>query len=137
MWFPGRSRRLVWEDRIVIDDHNRHCVFCQIGRHEAPGEFVYEDESVFVIKDRFPKAPIHLLVIPRKHVTRIDALTSADDGMLVHLFEVVRLIAAQNHLEAGYRVIINSGAEAGQTVQHLHIHIIAGKCLGFHGDVAL
>jgi diadenosine tetraphosphate (Ap4A) HIT family hydrolase len=121
----------------MMDHQDRECIFCKIGRHEAAAEFVYEDDSVFVIKDRFPKAPVHLLVIPRKHIARIDALTADDDGLIVHLFEVVRLIAAQNHLDAGYRVIINSGAEAGQTVQHLHIHVIAGKCLGFQGDVSL
>lgn len=121
----------------MMDHQDRECIFCKIGRHEATAEFVYEDESVFVIKDRFPKAPVHLLVIPRKHIERIDALTADDNALIVHLFEVVRLIAARNHLEAGYRVIINSGAEAGQSVQHLHIHVIAGKCLGFKGDVSL
>jgi histidine triad (HIT) family protein len=112
------------------------CIFCRISRHEAPAEYVYEDETVFVIKDRFPKAPVHLLVIPRKHIARIDALSTGDDGLIVHLFEVVRLIAARYRLEAGYRVIINSGADSGQTVLHLHVHIVAGKCLGFREDVA-
>jgi histidine triad (HIT) family protein len=121
----------------VTDDRERDCIFCRIGRREAPAEFVYEDETVFVIKDRFPKAPVHLLVIPRKHISRIDALTTDDNGLVVHLFEVIRLVAAECHLEAGYRVIINSGTEAGQTVSHLHVHIIAGKCLGFRGDVPL
>lgn len=121
----------------MTDISDQGCVFCRISRHEAPAEYLYEDETVFVIKDRFPKAPIHLLVIPRKHIDRIDALTTVDDGLIVHLFEIVRLIAAEYHLEAGYRVIINSGAEGGQTVHHLHVHIIAGKCLGFRGDVPL
>lgn len=115
----------------------RDCVFCHIGRHEAPADYVYEDDTVFVIKDRFPKAPVHLLVIPRKHIARIDLLGTADNDLIVHLFDVIRLIAAEHHLEAGYRVIINSGPAAGQTVSHLHIHIIAGKCLGFRGDVPL
>ena len=112
------------------------CIFCRISRQEAPAEYVYEDETVFVIEDRFPKAPVHLLVIPRKHIARIDALSSGDNGLIVHLFEVVRLVAAAYHLEAGYRVIINSGADGGQTVSHLHVHIIAGKCLGFREDAA-
>ncbi|HWQ21576.1 MAG TPA: HIT domain-containing protein [Clostridia bacterium] len=119
------------------DACERDCIFCNIGRHAAPAEYVYEDETVFVIKDRFPKAPVHLLVIPRKHVTRIDALDAEDDTLIVHLFEVIRLIAAKYHLEEGYRVIINSGAGSGQTVPHLHVHIVAGKCLGSREDVAL
>jgi len=118
----------------MMDTNERDCIFCRISRKEAPAEYVYEDETVFVIKDRFPKAPVHLLVIPRKHIPRIDALSSGDDGLIVHVFEVVRLVAARYHLEAGYRVIINSGAEGGQTVPHLHLHMIAGKCLGFRED---
>ena len=121
----------------MMSANEQDCVFCRIGRHEAPAEYVYEDETVFVIKDRFPKAPLHLLVIPRKHIARIDALSTEDNGLIVHLFEVVRLIAVKYHLEAGYRVIINSGAEGGQTVSHLHVHIIAGKCLGSREDAAL
>ncbi len=115
----------------MTDRSEQECIFCRIGRHEAPAEFVYEDETAFVIKDRFPKAPVHLLVIPRKHISRIDALTDDDNDLIVHLFKVVRMIAVKYQLEAGYRVIINSGADAGQTVSHLHIHVIAGKCLGF------
>ena len=121
----------------MTDMNERDCVFCSVGRHEAPAEYVYEDETVFVIKDRFPKAPLHLLVIPRKHIARIDALSTEDNGLIIHLFEVVRLIAVTYHLEAGYRVTINSGAQGGQTVSHLHVHIIAGKCLGFREDAAL
>lgn len=121
----------------MIDVHEQECVFCRISRREAPAEYVYEDETVFVIKDRYPKAPVHLLVIPRKHIARIDALSTEDNQLIVHLFEVVRLMAITYHLEAGYRVIINSGAQGGQSVLHLHVHIIAGKCLGFGGDMAL
>ena len=121
----------------MMDASEQDCIFCHIGRHEAPAEYVYEDETVFVIKDRFPKAPVHLLVIPRKHIARIDALGTRDNDLIVHLFDVVRLIAARYHLEAGYRVIINSGSESGQTVPHLHMHIMAGRCLGSREDGAL
>jgi len=121
----------------MIDAKEQGCAFCRISRHEAPAEYVYEDQTVFVIKDRFPKAPIHLLVIPRKHIARIDALGTENNRLVVHLFEVIRLIAVKYHLESGYRVIINSGAEGGQTVSHLHVHLIAGRCLGFREDAAL
>ncbi len=107
------------------------CVFCRIERHEIPAQFVYEDEYVFVIKDRAPKAPVHLLVIPRKHIMRIDTLQPEDDRLLVHIFEVIRHLVAEYHLEAGYRVVINSGRDGGQTVPHLHVHILAGKHLEF------
>jgi diadenosine tetraphosphate (Ap4A) HIT family hydrolase len=121
----------------MTDKEERDCIFCRIGRHEAPAEFVYEDETVFVIKDRFPKAPVHLLVIPRKHIARIDTLTTDDDGLIVHLFEVIRVIAVRYQLQPGYRVIINSGTDAGQTVPHLHVHVIAGRCVGFGGTTPL
>ncbi|MHB8106705.1 MAG: HIT domain-containing protein [Candidatus Cryosericum sp.] len=121
----------------MTDMSERDCVFCRVGRHEAPAEYVYDDETVFVIKDQFPKAPFHVLVIPHKHIARIDALSAEDDKLIVHVFEVIRLIAIKFHLEAGYRVMINSGAEGGQTVSHLHIHIMAGRCLGSREDAAL
>ena len=121
----------------MTNTDEQDCIFCRVGRHEAPAQYVYEDETVFVIKDRFPKAPLHLLLIPRKHIARIDALSAEDDQLVVHLFEVIRLIAVKYRLEAGYRVIINSGAEGGQTIPHLHVHVVAGKCLGLNGDASL
>ena len=106
------------------------CLFCRIGRHEAPAEYVYEDDTVFVIRDRFPKAPVHLLVIPRQHIDRIDSLTGTDKDLVLHLLEVVQLVARRLQLQDGYRIIINSGARGGQTIQYLHVHILAGGCLG-------
>ena len=91
----------------MMSANEQNCVFCRVGRHEAPAEYVYEDETVFVIKDRFPKAPVHLLVITRKHIARIDALGTEDNGLVVNILEVVSLIAVKYNLEAGYSVIIN------------------------------
>ncbi|HOV50450.1 MAG TPA: HIT domain-containing protein [Candidatus Cryosericum sp.] len=113
------------------------CLFCRIGHHQAPAEYVYEDDTVFVIKDRFPKAPIHLLVIPRRHIDRIDSLGADDASLVLHLLEVVQLMARRLQLQDGYRVIVNSGARGGQTIQHLHIHILAGSCLGPGADRSL
>lgn len=115
----------------MTDTDTSDCIFCRIGRHEAPAEFLYEDDHLFVIRDRFPKAPVHLLVIPRKHIACIDALTEGDDDLVAHIFEVIRFVAARYRLESGYRVIINSGPGAGQTVSHLHVHLIAGASIGF------
>ena len=113
------------------------CLFCRIGRHQAAAEFVYEDDTVFVINDRFPKAPVHLLVIPRQHIDRIDSLGADDAELVLHLLEVVQLMARRLQLQDGYRVIVNSGARGGQTIQHLHIHILAGSCLGPGADRSL
>jgi diadenosine tetraphosphate (Ap4A) HIT family hydrolase len=113
------------------------CLFCRIGRHQATAEYVYEDDTVFVIKDRFPKAPVHLLVIPRQHIDRIDSLGVDDAKLVLHLLEVVQLMARRLQLQDGYRIVINSGARGGQTIQHLHIHILAGSCLGPGADGSL
>ena len=107
------------------------CVFCSISGHASPAEFIYEDETVFVINDRFPKAPIHLLAIPRKHIASLQELTADDAGLLAHLVEVIQRVTQNLGVEDGYRVIVNVGADGGQTISHLHLHVIAGRCLGF------
>lgn len=113
------------------------CLFCRIGRHQAVAEYVYEDDTVFVINDRFPKAPVHLLVIPRQHIDRIDSLGADDAELVLHLLEVVQLMARRLQLQEGYRIVINSGARGGQTIQHLHVHILAGSCLSPGADRGL
>jgi histidine triad (HIT) family protein len=107
------------------------CVFCAISAHVSPAEFVYEDDTVIVIRDRFPKAPVHILAIPRKHIASLQELTGEDAVLLAHLVEVIQLVTKQLGVDNGYRVIINIGEDGGQTVTHLHVHVIAGRCLGF------
>lgn len=107
------------------------CIFCAISAHESPADFVYEDDTVIVIRDRSPKAPVHVLAIPRRHIASLQELTRDDAGLLAHLVEVIQLVTKRLGVDDGYRVIVNVGKDGGQTVSHLHLHVIAGRCLGF------
>ncbi len=106
------------------------CLFCKIAAGEIPSKKAYEDETVYAFHDIAPQAPVHILVIPKKHIESAQALTREDDALLAHLFEVARIIATENGLDkTGYRLITNVGADAGQSVPHLHLHLIGGKTL--------
>lgn len=103
------------------------CLFCKIAAGEIPSNKVYEDESVLAFRDINPQAPTHILVIPKSHVADSAAqITPENSAAVAHCFEVITKIAAQEGLDAGFRVITNAGAAAGQTVPHLHFHILAG-----------
>ena len=103
------------------------CLFCKIAAGEIPSNKVYEDESVLAFRDINPQAPTHILVIPKSHVADSAAqITPENSAAVAHCFEVIAKIAAQEGLDAGCRVITNAGAAAGQTVPHLHFHILAG-----------
>ena len=103
------------------------CLFCKIAAGEIPSNKVYEDESVLAFRDINPQAPTHILVIPKQHVADSAAqITEANSAAVAHCFEVIAKIAAQEGLSDGFRVITNSGHAAGQTVPHLHFHILAG-----------
>jgi histidine triad (HIT) family protein len=104
------------------------CVFCNIINKTTSADLVYEDSEVIVIRDIHPVAPVHLLVIPRRHIESLDALTPEDAELVKHLMYTVQKIARQViGPDPHYRTIINTGADAGQSVFHLHIHIIAGR----------
>ena len=106
------------------------CLFCKIAAGEIPPTTAYEDESVYAFYDIAPQAPVHILVIPKAHIESAQALTREDDALLGHMFEVARMIAVENGLDkTGYRLITNVGADAGQSVPHLHLHLIGGKML--------
>ena len=106
------------------------CLFCKIAAGEIPSRKAYEDETVYAFHDIAPQAPVHILIIPKRHIGSVQELTRADDALLGHMFEVARKIAAENGLdETGYRLITNIGADAGQSVPHLHLHLIGGKTL--------
>lgn len=103
------------------------CLFCKIAAGEIPSNKVYEDESVLAFRDINPQAPVHILVIPKAHIADSAAqITPENSATVAHCFEVISKIAAQEGLSAGFRVISNAGAAAGQTVPHLHFHILAG-----------
>jgi histidine triad (HIT) family protein len=98
--------------------------------HEKPAAIVYEDEHCLVIKDINPRAPVHLLVIPRKHISSLNEDLEPDEKLLGHLLTVTARAAKQHGIDGtGYRTVINTNAEGGQTVFHLHIHILGGRIL--------
>jgi len=101
-------------------------LFSKIIDGEIPAEFVYEDEHLVVIKDIFPKAPVHVLMIPRKPVVNLDDLTPEDEKLIGYMMMKIPEVAAELQLSDGYRTIINTGKGGGQEVFHLHIHILGG-----------
>ena len=109
-------------------------IFSRIIDGEIPGSFVYQDEHCVAIRDINPAAPVHVLVIPRKPIPSIADLAPEDHAIAGHLLMVVKKVAEQEGVaERGYRVVINAGDQGGQTVPHLHIHILGGKQLHGHG----
>jgi histidine triad (HIT) family protein len=106
------------------------CIFCQVAAHEKPAKILYEDEQCLVLQDINPKAPVHLLVIPRKHIRSLNEDLENDKALLGHLLAVAGRMAKEQEVDStGYRIVINTNAEAGQTVFHLHIHILGGRIL--------
>jgi histidine triad (HIT) family protein len=110
------------------------CLFCRIVAGEIPSERVYEDDRVIAIRDIQPAAPVHVLLIPREHVTSLAELEEGQREMAGHLLWGVAEVARREGVaERGYRTVINTGEEGGQTVSHLHVHLLAGKKLSGHG----
>ncbi len=105
------------------------CLFCKIIGGEIPSTKVYEDDSVLAFRDIAPMAPVHVLVIPKTHISSVAAITPENSAVVAHIFEVIAKIAKDEGLENGYRVVSNCGSDAGQTVPHLHFHILGGKPL--------
>lgn len=105
------------------------CLFCKIIAGDIPSTKVYEDETVFAFRDINPQAPTHILVIPKTHISGCNSVTADNSAVVAHIFEVIPQIAKAEGLVNGYRVVSNCGADAGQTVPHLHFHILGGKTL--------
>ena len=105
------------------------CLFCKIAAGDIPSTKVYEDETVYAFRDIAPMAPTHILVIPKAHIGSVNEITAENCGVVAHIFEVIPQIAAAEGLTGGYRVVSNCGTDAGQTVHHLHFHILGGKTL--------
>ena len=105
------------------------CLFCRIIAGEIPSNKVYEDDQVYAFRDIAPQAPTHILVIPKEHLSGVSDITPENSAIVAHIFEVIPAIARAEGLTNGYRVVSNCGADAGQTVQHLHFHILGGKQL--------
>lgn len=105
------------------------CLFCKIVSGQIPSNKVYEDELVFAFRDIAPQAPTHILVIPKIHLDSCNAVTAENSHIVARIFQVIPQIAQAEGLENGYRVVSNCGPDAGQTVPHLHFHILGGKPL--------
>ena len=112
--------------------NNSDCLFCKILREEIPTDFVFESEHAVAFRDINPQAPTHVLIIPRKHVATINDIHVDDADIVGNLFLAAKQIAAQEKLaDAGYRVVMNCNEAAGQTVFHLHLHLLGGRRLGW------
>jgi histidine triad (HIT) family protein len=105
-------------------------IFQRIIDREIPADIVYEDDRCLAFRDVKPQAPTHVLVIPKKEIASVDAIADADGEIIAHLWKVIRDLARQFQLDRrGYRVVVNCGPEAGQTVDHLHFHLLGGRPL--------
>ena len=109
-----------------------NCIFCKIVSHEIPSDIVLEDEKFLIFKDIRPKAPIHLLIIPKKHLGPVNILTAEDKEVVGEMILKARGIAEKIGVsQSGYRLIFNVGKDAGMEVDHLHLHLLAGKSMPF------
>jgi len=108
------------------------CLFCGIASGEIPGDIVYHDESVLAFRDIDPKAPVHLLIIPRKHIAGVNDLEAEDAATLGHAMAAARRLAADHGVsESGFRIVVNTGPDAAQSVHHIHLHLLGGRALGW------
>lgn len=103
------------------------CIFCKIARGEIPSTKVYEDDTVLAFNDLNPQAPTHILIIPKEHIASMAEITPENSSVVAHIFEVAATIAKEKNFEKGFRVVSNCGESAGQTVMHLHYHLMAGR----------
>ena len=105
------------------------CLFCKILAGEIPSDKIYEDDKMFVFKDLFPKAEVHLLAIPRVHISSLNEVTDEHDEIMAHMVKQLPKLAKEQGLNDGFRTIINTGEGGGQVVFHLHMHLLGGKNL--------
>ena len=105
------------------------CLFCQIAAGERPATVVYRGDDVIAIRDINPQAPTHILIIPTKHIVSVAEATVEDEGLIGRLMTTAREIAQQENLSKGYRLVINNGSQAGQSVFHLHVHLLGGRAM--------
>jgi histidine triad (HIT) family protein len=105
------------------------CLFCQIAAGERPATIVYRGDDVIAIRDIHPQAPTHILIIPTKHIVSVAEATVEDEKLIGQLLTVAKEIAQQENLSKGYRLVINTGSQAGQSVFHLHVHLLGGRAM--------
>lgn len=107
-----------------------NCIFCKIINGEIPSQKVYEDDRILAFKDISPVAPIHIIIIPKEHISSANEINESNKDIVGHIFTVAAILAKENGIsERGYRIVNNCGAEGGQSVNHLHFHLIGGRNL--------
>lgn len=109
----------------------KDCIFCKIASGEIPSKIVYQDDLVCVFEDLEPQAPVHLLCIPKKHISSIDEITPENADVISHIYLTISSLAKKLGLNEGYRVVSNCGEQGGQTVMHLHFHLLGGRKFGW------
>jgi histidine triad (HIT) family protein len=105
------------------------CLFCKLGAKEIPAKLVYEDADIFAFEDIHPQSPTHLLISPRKHLVSLNDATEEDAALLGRMLLVAKQLAAERGITSGYRIVINNGPGAGQSVDHLHVHVLGGRAM--------
>lgn len=105
------------------------CLFCKIIEGEIPSQCLYEDDKIYVFKDIDPQAPVHFLVIPKKHIDSLDVMDDEDGELIGYVFKKIRDLAKELGLKDGYRVVNNIGEDGGQSVKHMHFHVLGGRSL--------
>ena len=109
---------------------NQDCIFCKIINNQIKSDIIYQDNKILVFKDINPEAPVHLLIIPKEHIKNISEINSSNSDIIKHIFEKISELAVNLNINKdGYRVITNCGKHGGQTVEHLHFHVLAGRQL--------
>jgi histidine triad (HIT) family protein len=112
----------------LMNKINPDCIFCRIVSGNSPATILYRDEQVTAFRDLHPVAPIHILIVPNRHIESVNALEAGDEALVGHIFNVARILAEREGIrEGGYRIINNTGVHGGQTVFHMHFHLIGGQ----------
>lgn len=105
------------------------CIFCKIACGQIPSKKAYEDDRVFAFYDLDPQAPVHILIIPKEHIESAMDITAENSGIVAHIFEVAARLAKELNLDSGFRIVNNCGADGGQSVMHLHFHLLGGRSM--------
>jgi histidine triad (HIT) family protein len=114
-----------------MEEIKSDCIFCSIAKHKTPAIIEYEDETVIAFRDINPQAPIHVLIIPKKHIDNIESIKEEDNEILGQMFYAAKQVAQKLDVaENGFRLVINQGLHSGQVIKHLHMHLLGGKLLG-------
>lgn len=105
------------------------CIFCKIIKGEIPSNKVYEDDEILAFKDINPMAPVHILIVPKKHIESANDIEEEDEKVIGRIFTVIKKLAKEHNLENGYRIVNNCGEDGGQEVKHIHFHLLGGRKL--------